>query len=69
VVWAKREALPETIVEDIDYDNDGRADFQVTLHSKTKTAEWRPYSEQAFGIEGPYAIGDGLGVRIKLKNR
>ncbi len=70
VVWTPREALPETIVEDVDFDNDGAADFQVTLHPKTKTAEWRPYSERAFGMDGPYAIGeDGLGVRIKLKNR
>ncbi len=69
VVWAKTENLPVDIVEDVDYDNDGQADFQVTLHPKTKTAEWRPYSERAFGMDGPFAIGDGIGVRIKLKNR
>ncbi len=68
IVWTPAGALPETIVEEIDYDNDGQADFQVTLHSNTKTAEWKTYIDQAYGIDGPYAIGDGLGVRINLKN-
>jgi hypothetical protein len=69
IVWSPLTALPETLVEDIDYNNDGKPDFQVTLHPKTKTAEWKPFSSQAYGLEGPYAIGDGLGVRINLKNQ
>ncbi len=66
VVWGPAAALPETVIEEIDYDNNGQADFQITLHPKSKTAEWRAYSEKATGLEGPYAIGDGVGVRIKL---
>jgi hypothetical protein len=69
VVWTPASLLPETIVEDIDFNGDGQADFQVTLHSGNKTAAWKPYSDLAYGMEGPYAIGDGLGVRINLKNR
>lgn len=68
VVWRATAALPDRVVEAIDYNEDGQADFQVTLHPRTKTAEWQPYNDQSFDIEGPYAIGDGMGVRIKLKN-
>lgn len=68
IVWGPATALPDTIVEDIDYDKDGRADFQVSLHPQAKTAEWRAYLENAYGMDGPYAIGDGIGVRINLKN-
>ena len=68
IVWGPAASLPGTIVEDIDYNNDGRADFQITLHPQTKTAEWRGYIDQAYGLDGPYAIGDGMGVRVKLKN-
>jgi hypothetical protein len=67
VVWTPKSALPETLIEDIDINEDGQPDFQVTLHPKTKTAEWRPYGDQAYGMEGPYEIGEGMGVRIKLK--
>lgn len=69
VVWSKTGSLPETITEEIDYDDDGQADFEVTLHPKTKTAEWRALTDQSIGLDGPYAIGDGIGVRIKLKNK
>jgi hypothetical protein len=69
VVWTPSTALPETIIEDIDYNNDGKADFQVNLHPKTKTAEWKPYTGLAYGMEGPYAIGSGLGIRINLKKQ
>ena len=68
IVWGPADALPETIVEDIDYNSDGQADFQVSLHPRTKTAEWQAYVGQAFGMDGPYAIGNGIGVRINLKN-
>lgn len=69
VVWAKAEALPETLTEVIDYDNDGQADFEVTLHPRTKTAEWKPLAGNALALEGVYTIGDGVGVRITLKNK
>ncbi len=66
VVWSPTTALPETVVETIDYDNNRQVDFLVTLHPKTKAAEWQAYSDKAYGMEGPYEIGDGMGVRIKL---
>lgn len=69
VVWAKTEALPETLSEAVDYDNDGQADFEITLHPKNKTAEWKPLVPNALALEGVYAIGDGVGVRVTLKNK
>lgn len=67
VVWAKTETLPETLTESIDYDDDGQADFEVTLNPAIKTAEWSPSMPNALRMEGPYRIGDGLGVRVWMK--
>ncbi len=67
IVWAKTGSLPEPLVEDIDYNNDGQVDFQVTLHPSRKTAEWQPYTPKMLRLEGPYQIGDGMGVRIWMK--
>lgn len=69
VVWVKAEALPDLIVEDIDYDQDGQADFQVTLRPHEKTAAWQPYSAYALELQGPYSIGSGLGVRVRLSRK
>jgi hypothetical protein len=69
VVWLPKLILPDTIEETIDYDNDGQPDFQVTLHTDTKTAEWQPLTDQALGLDGPYRIGEGMGIRIRLKNK
>jgi hypothetical protein len=59
--------LETEIVEDIDDDGDGRADFQVALNPGQKTATWKAYSLWALKFEGPYQIGDGLGIRVTLK--
>jgi hypothetical protein len=67
VVWRPKLILPDTIEETIDYNSDGQPDFQVTLHTDTKTAEWQPLTDQALGLDGPYRIGEGMGVRIRLK--
>ena len=67
IVWAQTEALPETLAETIDYNDDGQADFQITLYPTSKTAEWTPSNPNALRMEGPYRIGDGLGVRVWMK--
>jgi len=67
VVWYPTGNLPETLTEAIDYDNDGQNDFEVTLNRDSKTAEWTPTNANALRMEGPYRIGDGLGVRIWMK--
>lgn len=67
VVWAKTESLPETLTEAVDYNADGQVDFEVTLHSSAKTAEWTPSMPNALRMDGPYRIGDGLGVRVWMK--
>jgi hypothetical protein len=69
VVWLPKLILPNTIEETIDYDGDGQPDFRVTLHTDTKTAEWQPLTQQALGFDGPYRIGEGMGVRIRLRNK
>lgn len=67
IVWTPLEALPEVVEETIDYDNDGAPDFVITLRPKSKTAEWQALTSQPYGMDGPYAIGEGMGVRIKLR--
>lgn len=73
IVWSPRNALPATVEETIDFDTDGTPDFTITLHPASKTATWQALTNQPFGMDGPYAIGEGevegVGVRIKLHNR
>jgi hypothetical protein len=66
VVWAPAQNLPETIVEDVDYDNDGSPDFQITLRPREKTADWKIYNHNVGAMQGPYIIGDGVGIRMPL---
>lgn len=67
IVWSPLESLPGTVDETIDFDADGTPDFAVTLHPLNKTAEWQPLTGQPYGMDGPYTIGEGVGVRIKLR--
>ena len=67
IVWTPLEALPGKVEETIDYDNDGTPDFTIMLHPKRKTAAWQALTGQPYDMDGPYAIGEGLGVRIKLR--
>lgn len=66
VAWGPADKLPTSLTEDIDYDQDGKPDFQVTLHPQTRAAEWKAYNGNVLRMEGVYKIGDGIGVRMRV---
>ncbi len=64
IVWTPTTTLPQSLEEEIDYNQDGQADFKITLNPQAKTA----YSSDPIQLSGPYRIGDGIGVRVTLKH-
>lgn len=61
------EGLPPTIQERIDYNNDGREDFFMTLNTKTGKTTIATYNPTVLSIQGPYRLKKGLAVRVILK--
>jgi hypothetical protein len=53
---------------EIDYDNDGTADFRVQWDTTEMDATLTPYSPLVLGLEGTYELGEAYGVRVNLKN-
>ncbi len=69
VDWAPIDALPGTIDEEIDYDNDGNADFRIELDTEARQAQITPYSQQVMFLEGVYQVREeALAIRARLKN-
>jgi hypothetical protein len=69
VDWAPSAALPVTIHEEIDYDQDGVADFGVEFDTQTQQVQITPYSQQVMMLEGVYQIKDeALAIRVGLEN-
>jgi hypothetical protein len=69
IVWTPSASLPAVIQEKIDYDNDGAADFEITLHPAEKSATYTPLSANVTGLEPPFRLGDGVGIRINLQQK
>jgi len=69
VDWAPIDELPDTIDEEIDYDDDGSADFRVEFDTQEQQAQITPYSEQVIFLEGVYQVKEeALAIRVRLKN-
>jgi hypothetical protein len=69
VDWTPIDALPGTIDEEIDYNNDGSSDFRVELDTEARQAQITPYSEQVMYLEGVYQVKDeAVAIRVHLKN-
>lgn len=66
IVWAPAESLPAVVQDEIDYNADGRTDFSIHMVPQTKTATWQSLNPAVVGLDGPYQIDDGIGVRVKL---
>jgi hypothetical protein len=58
----------QTIDAEIDYDNDGTADFRVQWDTSTANATITPYSSLVLGLEGTYELDTSYAVRVRLKN-
>ena len=62
-------ALPDNIVEDIDYDNNGEKDFTIHFNTGLNTVSIEKYNKEVEGIsEGwIYYYKDIKGVRVNLR--
>lgn len=68
VDWTHRGLLPAVIEEDIDYDGDGSADFQIRLDTESEQAEIEAYNAAVLGMDGVYHPDTRLSVWVNLKN-
>jgi hypothetical protein len=69
VDWEPIDALPATIDEEIDFDNDGSADFRVELDTQARQAKITPYSQQVMYLEGVYQVREeAVAIRVHLRN-
>jgi hypothetical protein len=53
---------------DVDFDNDGTADFHVQWDTSTSNAVITAYSPLILGLEGTYELKNSYAVRVNLKN-
>jgi hypothetical protein len=53
---------------EIDYDNDGTADFRVQWDTATSNVTITPYSPLILGLEGTYELKTAYAVRVNLRN-
>ena len=67
--WTSEQELPELIDENIDFDRDGKEDFQVTLNTQTHEATLTPFDSRAlsFSEDDVLVFENARVVRVVLK--
>ena len=60
--------LPKSIQEDIDFNNDGQADFRVMFSTQKCTATTTALSSRAIGLGEVFKLDTGVGFRENVKN-
>ena len=60
--------LPDSIQEDIDFNNDGQADFRVMFSTQKCTATTTALSSRAIGLGEVFKLDTGVGLRENVKN-
>jgi len=66
--WVKVKAIPDIIVEDIDFNGDAVADFHINYDTKHNKANITPYNSSVVSLKDTYILKDSLAVRVILKN-
>jgi len=66
VVWKSESPLPGTIIETVDYNHDGKADFLATINTETLETHITPYTTQVKGLESALKIKKGVAIRVQL---
>lgn len=64
--WTSVDALPPAISEEVDYDNDGIADFQINYDKTNNKAILTAYNPKVGSIQGSYILKERCAVRISL---
>lgn len=64
--WHPAAGMPQRVQEKIDYNNDGREDFQLVLDTRTGKAGINPYSPTVRTTPESYKLKDGWAVRVPL---
>jgi len=68
VDWTPKENAPAEIDEEIDYDNDGTADFRIRWDTRSGDVALTPYSDEVLYLEGKYELDESWSVRVRIKN-
>jgi hypothetical protein len=68
IQWQPTEAnLPETIDEQIDFDQDGRVDLGVRLDTRTDTATLEPFDRRVLSDKEVIRVQNKLILRVNLR--
>ena len=68
VDWGPLEALPAQVDEEVDFDDDGQADFRVVLDTASGQATLTPLTETVLNLAGTFRLDDAWAMRATLKN-
>jgi len=70
IEWQPRDAnLPETIDEDIDFDQDGKADMRIQLNTSTNTAALDPLDSRVLSADEVMKVQNSRILRVNLTKR
>ncbi len=61
--------LPRQLLESIDYDQDGVADFDVALDVAAVRAQITPRTPRVIGLDRVYDLGPERVIRVRLRRR
>ena len=65
--WEPYAGLPPVIREQIDYNDDNRDDFSITLNTQTGDTTLTAHSPTVLSIGGSYRLKKGWAMRVMLK--
>jgi hypothetical protein len=68
VDWTPLEALPATIDEVIDINDDGQQVFRIELDTRSGLANLTASNHQVLGLKGTYKLKKAWAVRVLLSN-
>ncbi|HVP39326.1 MAG TPA: hypothetical protein VMS93_09110 [Candidatus Saccharimonadales bacterium] len=61
--------LPGHLVESVDFDGDGAADFRLDVDTRVGTARVTAFNPRVLGVHEIIRFEHGLGLRVRLRNR
>jgi hypothetical protein len=68
VDWTPLANLPARLVEEVDVNGDGQADFRVELDTRSHQAVLMPRASWVIGLQGTYRLKEAEAIRVALRN-